>query len=186
MLVAVFRDLDPADKFHDEVWSTGFGRPCIENLGDVGVVHQRQCLPLGFKPGDHALRVHSRLDNFQRDPPPDGCLLFSHVNHPASTLTNLLEQLVMANAVARFFCPRKRLSSFCWPACSWSAKEIACLFVSMEQGFHSSAELDVCLTSLVQITIAVFRRKAESFRENSNIRVRSTVHFANRVFCHLP
>src|SRR6266581_398505 len=103
MFVAVFRDLDPADEFHDEVWATGFGRTCIKHLGDAGVVHQRQCLPLGFKPGDHALRVHSRLDDFQSNPPADRGLLFSHVNHSVSTLTYLLEQLVMANAVAGFF-----------------------------------------------------------------------------------
>src|SRR6266581_6161117 len=131
MLVAVFRDLNPADEFHDEVWATGFGRPCIEDLGDVGVVHQRQRLTLGFKTADHALCVHSRLDDFQSDPPPDRLLLFSHVNYPASALTNLLEQLVMADAVARFFSRWKRLSCSCRLACSWSAKEIACLFVSL-------------------------------------------------------
>jgi hypothetical protein len=60
------------------------------------------------------------------------------------------------------------------------------VLISKQQGFHSSAELDVCLTSLVQITIALFRRKAESFREDGNIRVRSTVHFTNRLFCHRP
>src|SRR5258708_7562671 len=130
MLVAVFRDLHPADEFHDEVWATGFGRPCIKHLADVGVVHQRQCLPLGFKPGDHTLRVHSRLDYFQCDPPPDRFLLFRHVNHPTSALTYLLEQLVMANAVTRFFPRWTRLSGFCWPVCSWFTKEIACLFVS--------------------------------------------------------
>src|SRR5260370_30220463 len=141
MFVAVFRDLDPADEFHDEVWAAGFGRPCIKHLGDVGVVHQRQCLPLGFKPGNHALRVHSWLDDFQSDPPADGLLLLGHVNHPASALTYLLEQLVMANAVARFFSCRKRLSCSRWPLPSWFAKEIACLFVSLQQGFHSAAEL---------------------------------------------
>src|SRR6266850_3598511 len=121
MLIAVFRDLDPADEFHDEVWATGFGRPRIENLGDVWVVHQRQCLALGFKPADHALRVHPGLDNFQCDPPADRGLLFSHVNHSVSTLTYLLEQLVMANAVTRFFSRRKRWSCSCRPARSWSA-----------------------------------------------------------------
>src|SRR6266850_5300374 len=186
MLIAVFRDLDPADEFHDEVWATGFGRPRIEHLGDAGVVHQRQCLPLGFKPGDHVLRVHSRFDDFQGDPPSDRLLLFCHVNHPASALTNLLQQLVTANAVARFFCHRKHLSSsFWWPLRCRSSKEIACLFVSLYQGFHSAAKLDFRLTSLVQITIPLFRRKAESFREDGNIRVRSTVHFTNRAFCHL-
>src|SRR5713226_6940668 len=91
----------------------------------------------------------------------------------------------MANAVAGFFSRRKRLSCFCWPVRSWSAKEIACLFVSLYQGFHSSAKLDVRLTSLVQITIPLFRRKAESFREDGNIRVRSTIHFTNRAFPEL-
>src|SRR6266478_2805034 len=186
MFVAVFRDLDPADEFHDEVWATGLGRPGIKHLGDVGVVHQRQCLPLGFKPGDHAPRVHSRLDDFQSDPPPDRCLLFRHVNHSASALTYLLEQFVMANAVTRFFSRRNCLSCSCWPVPSWSAKEIACLFVRLYQGFHSAAELGVSLASLAQITIALFRRKAQRFREDGNVRVRSTVHFTNRVFCHRP
>src|SRR5260370_37082174 len=112
MLIAVFGDLDPADKFHNEIWATGFGRPGIKPRADIGVVHQRQCLPLGFKPRDHALGVHSRLDDFQSDPSSDGCLLFGHVNHSASTLTYLLEQLVMANAVTRFLCGGMRLSSF--------------------------------------------------------------------------
>src|SRR5260370_16567368 len=115
MFIAVFRDLDPADKFHDEIWETGFGRPCIKHLGDIGVVHQRHCLTFGFKPGDHALGVHSRLDNFQRDPPADRCLLFSHVNHAASALAYLLQQLEMANAVTWFFSRGNHLSSFCWP-----------------------------------------------------------------------
>src|SRR6266702_155082 len=114
-LIAVFRDLYPTDKLHHEIWATGCGRPCIENLGDVGVVHQRQCLPLGFKPGDHALRVHSRLDYLQCDPPSDRLLLFRHVNHSASALTYLLEQFVMADAVTRFFSRRNRLSCSCWP-----------------------------------------------------------------------
>src|SRR6267142_3404548 len=186
MLVAVFRDLDPADKFHDEIRATGFGRSRVKHLVDVGVVHQRHCLALGFKAGNHALRVHSRLDNFQRDPSSDGCLLFGHVNHPASALTNLLEQLVMAHVVARFFSRRKHLSSFWWPLRWRSAKEIACLFVSLQQGFDSEAELDVSLASLAQISIALLRWKPESLRENSNIRVRSTVHFTNKVFCYLP
>src|SRR6266404_2505757 len=184
-LIAVFRDLDPTYKLHHEIWATGCGRPRIENLGDVGVVDQRQCLPLGFKPGNHALRVHSRLDNFQSDPPADRLLLFGHVNQAASALAYLLEQLVMANAVARFFSRGNHLSSF-WRSLRYRfSKEIACLFVSLQQGFHSETELSVSFASLAQITIALFRRKAQSFREYGNIPVRSTIHFVNIGFCYL-
>src|SRR6266404_7871611 len=187
MLIAVFRDLDPTDELHDKVGAARFGRPRIKHLGNVGVVHQRQGLSLGFKPGDHALGVHSRLDDFQGDPPSDRLLLFRHVNHPASALTYLLEQFVMANAVTPFFCHRKHLSSsFWWPLRRRSAKEVACLFVSLYQGFHSASELAVSFASLAQITVALFRWKAQSFREGSNIRVRSTAHFTNRIFCRRP
>ena len=71
MLVAVFGDFDAADEFHDKIRPTGFRRPGIEYLGDVGMVHQRQRLPLGLKPGDDTFGVHARLDDFQRDPPAD-------------------------------------------------------------------------------------------------------------------
>src|SRR5260221_8890756 len=91
----------------------------------------------------------------------------------------------MANAVARFFSRCKHLSSFWWPLRCRSAKKIARVLISKQQGFHSAAQLVVSLASFVQITIAVFRRKAESFREDGNICVRSTVHFVNRAICHL-
>jgi hypothetical protein len=59
------------------------------------------------------------------------------------------------------------------------------VLISKQQGFHSAAQLVDSLASLVQITIALLRRKAESFREDGNIRVRSTIHFINIGFCHL-
>src|SRR6266446_260136 len=91
----------------------------------------------------------------------------------------------MANAVARFFSRWKRLSSLYWPLPCSSLKEIARVLISKQQGFHSSAELAVSLASLVQITIALRRRKAENLREDGNIPVRSTIHFINIGFCHL-
>src|SRR6266487_1853172 len=91
----------------------------------------------------------------------------------------------MANAVARFFSRRKRLSCSCWPLLCRSLKEITRVLIRKQQGFYSAAQFVVSLASLVQITIAVLRRKAESFREDGNIRVRSTIHFTIRAFCNL-
>ena len=52
VLVAVLGDRDALDQLHDEVRPAGVGRAGVEDLGDVGVVHQRQGLPLGLEPGD--------------------------------------------------------------------------------------------------------------------------------------
>jgi hypothetical protein len=49
VLIAVVRDGNPAHQFHHEVGSPEFRRPGIEHLGDVGMVHQRQRLPLGLE-----------------------------------------------------------------------------------------------------------------------------------------
>ena len=50
--VAVVGDRDALDQLHDEVGPAAVGRAGIEHPGDVGVVHQRQRLPLGLEPGD--------------------------------------------------------------------------------------------------------------------------------------
>ena len=80
------------------------------------------------------------------------------------------------SVIARFFSRGNHLSSFWWSLRNRFSKEIACLLVGLQQGLDSAAELRVSLASPVQITIALFRRKAESFREDRDILVRSTVH----------
>ena len=65
------------------------------------MVHQRERLPLRFKPGDDAFGVHARLDDFQGHPPPNGLLLFGQVNDPATAFADLRQQPVSANETAR-------------------------------------------------------------------------------------
>ena len=60
VLVAVLRDANAADQFHHEEGPPGFGRSRIENLRDVGVVHQGEGLPLGLEAGHDLLGVHAR------------------------------------------------------------------------------------------------------------------------------
>ncbi len=58
------------------------------------MVHQRQRLPLRLKVGDHLRRVHARLDDLQRDHPPNRLLLLGHPDDAHPALADLLEQLV--------------------------------------------------------------------------------------------
>ena len=67
------------------------------------MIHHRQCLTLGFKPGDHLPRVHARLDDLQRDAPLDRLLLLGHVDDAHAAFAELLEQLVGADLGAGLF-----------------------------------------------------------------------------------
>ena len=69
VLVAVLDDGVALDEFHDEERAAGVGRASVEDAGDVGVVHERQRLPLGREAADHLASVHAGLDDFDRDPP---------------------------------------------------------------------------------------------------------------------
>ena len=65
VLVAIVRERNALHQLHHEERPAGFGRTGVEDLGDVGVVHQRQGLPLGLEPGQHGSRIHARLDQLE-------------------------------------------------------------------------------------------------------------------------
>ena len=77
------------------------GRPGIEHPGDVRMIHHRQRLPLGLEAGDHLPRVHPRLDDFQRDGPPNRPRLLGHEDDAHAAFADLLQQLVRPDDRAR-------------------------------------------------------------------------------------
>jgi hypothetical protein len=103
VVIAGLGDRHALDQFHDEVGPTALRRPGIVDLGDVGVVHQRQRLPLGLEPGDHLLRVHPRLDDLQGHPPAHGPGLLGDVDDAHPPLADRLHQPVRPDDGARAF-----------------------------------------------------------------------------------
>ena len=87
----------PLDQLHHEVGPAGVGGAGLEHLGDVGVVHHRQRLPLGLEAGDHLPRVHARLDDLERHPAADGAELLGHEHDAHAPLADLFQQLVRAD-----------------------------------------------------------------------------------------
>ena len=84
---------------------TKYGRPVsrragVEHLGDVGVVHHRQRLPLGLEARDDLLRVHAELDDLERDAAPHRLALLGHEHGAESAFADLLQQLVGADRCA--------------------------------------------------------------------------------------
>ncbi len=76
------------------------------------MIHHRQCLPLGFKPGNHLAAVHARLDDLERNAAADGPLLFRHVDHAHAPFADLLQQLVGPDLRAWLFGHRLGMTTF--------------------------------------------------------------------------
>ena len=77
VLVAVLGDRHASDQVHDEVRPAGRWSSGVQHVGDVGVVHQRQGLPLGLEAGDDLPGVHPRLDELDRHLPLTGSVCWA-------------------------------------------------------------------------------------------------------------
>ena len=104
LLVAVAGDRHPLDQLHHEVGSARTaardvapGRTGVEHLGDIGVIHQGQRLPLGLEAGQHLATVHARLHQLERDFALHRLRLLGHVDRAHAPFADLLQQLVRPN-----------------------------------------------------------------------------------------
>ena len=81
----------------------GLGRARVEHLGDVRVIHQGERLALGLEASQHLPRVHTRLDELERDHAPNRFRLLGHVDRAHAALADLLKQLVRADVRAKLW-----------------------------------------------------------------------------------
>ncbi len=100
--IAELGDRHSPDQFHHEVRAPGPRAAGIQDPRDVRVVHQGQGLAFCLEPGNHVARVHSRLENLQRDLAADGLGLLGNEDQAEPTLTDLLHQPVRPDPVANF------------------------------------------------------------------------------------
>ena len=151
VLVAIVGDRDAADQLHDEVGPAGLGGAGVEHPGDVGVVHQRQRLPLGLEPGDDLLRVHARLDDLQRHLAAHGLGLLGHVDDAHAPFADLLQQLVRADDRAGAFHRLGRRESHGRPR-GGRVQEATHLGLGFEQPLDPPAQVRVRATNVVEIS----------------------------------
>jgi hypothetical protein len=103
VLVAVFRDGDTIDQIHYEVRAAAARLPRTENLGDIGMIHQRERLAFGLEAGNDLPRIHSRFEDFESHLAPDGLLLLGHEDDAEAALPDLFQQLVRSDHRAGAF-----------------------------------------------------------------------------------
>jgi hypothetical protein len=85
--VGEVRDRLALHELHDEVGPARFGGAGVEDLGNVGMVHQRQSLALALEARDDLARIHAELHDFERNRAVNRCALLGPVDaaHPALT-----------------------------------------------------------------------------------------------------
>ncbi len=165
LLVAVVGDRHARDQLHDEVRSAGLGGTGVEDLGDVGVVHQGQGLPLGLEAGDDLPRVHAELDDLQRHLAADRLLLLGHVDDAEASLADSFQQFVAADRLARFCARRRSVQRIDLQLRRF--EKTARPRMGRQQPLDAITKLGVVRTSVSQERRAVFRRidVASGFKE---------------------
>src|SRR5208282_997550 len=93
VLIAILRDRQPWHIFHDEVRLTLRREAGPEYLGDEGVIHDSERLPLRLEPMHDRLVVHARLDEFQGHGPAHRCGLLSEPHLPHTAFAEFADEL---------------------------------------------------------------------------------------------
>ena len=98
--VAEGGDLVALDELHREVGAAAFGEPAVDDLGDAGVVHDREGLSLLLEAGDHGLGVHAGLDELEGDPLGEGLASLGDPDGTEATLAEGRDQRPGPDGVA--------------------------------------------------------------------------------------
>ena len=99
VLIAVVRQLDTTHQLHREVGAAVLGGAGVQDLGDIGMLHHRECLPLGLEAGQDLLGVHAGLEDLQRDSAPHRLDLLGLVDDAHAAFAEHLENAVRADAL---------------------------------------------------------------------------------------
>ena len=156
---------------------TKYGRPGVrragvQHLGDVGMVHHRQRLPLGLEAGDDALGVHAQLDDLERHAAADRLLLLGHINHAAAAFADLLQQFVAANPVAGFLSRLQHQANSSLGGRrrgGGTLEKRPCFFAGPEKIFDAPSQSGVPGTSLRKKGVALTHRKTASSAEDGQL-----------------
>src|SRR5262245_59794897 len=103
LLVAVVGDGNTTYQLHDEIRSARACRSGVKHLGDIRMIHQRQCLTFGFEAGDHVASVHAWPNHLQSHLALHRLVLLGDKHETEASLANLLHELVWSDDSARPF-----------------------------------------------------------------------------------
>jgi hypothetical protein len=155
--IAVLVNRRPVDQFHHEIGVPGFRAPAVQHVGDTGMIHQCQSLPLSFETSDNLPCVHTGLDNLQRDFAFDGLLLDRHVDYAHATFADLMDELVAPNLSTRALGNRGHIDRR-RNADGRRLQEVRRVIMCLQKRYDTIVYCTAINTDLVEIGIASFFR----------------------------
>jgi hypothetical protein len=149
------------------------------------MIHHRQRLAFRFEAGDDLFGVHPQLDHLQRHPAAHWFLLFGHIDQATAALADLLEQFIMADAVAGLFArggsvERQRSSHWRDVGPSRSRgrflEKSLCVLAGPQQFFDALAQGWVAGASLVQVRRTLCRGQSPGGAKDSQLALEGFFH----------
>src|ERR1035441_6834345 len=178
-LVAVISNPLTRYQFHHEKRTAALRGAGIEYLGNIGVVHERQSLSFGFKPGDDLPGIHAQLDDLEGDPAADGFLLLGHIDHPAPAFANLLQELVAPNPLAGLVGRSDLHCGWKWRR-SRAFHERSRRLVGAQESLHALAQSSIACTGPLQKCRTLLFGQIEGGIEDSSGRLLGLAHIIDR------
>ncbi len=145
------------------------------------MIHQRQRLPFGLKPGNDAFGVHPRLDDLQGHAPVNRLFLFGHEDHAAAAFADLLQQLVAAHAIAGLFSGGRHGSAWRRGLVGGMFQEIPDLLMPIEQDLDTPAQFIVATASALQKGSAFAHGQLQRFGEECHVSIGGIIHQIMRI-----
>ena len=100
ILVAVLGDGDAVDVLHHEKGPPVIAGSGVKNVGDIGVVHQRQRLTFALEARQHLPAIHAQLDDFQCNLAANRVRLLGQVDRAHTPFADLAQKLIASEVVA--------------------------------------------------------------------------------------
>ncbi len=94
--IAILGDGHPLDVLHHEERTSLVGHASVKHFGDVGMIHDSQCLTLELEARKNVPAVHSQLDELERHAPSNRLNLFGNPNGSHSSFADFFQQTVAA------------------------------------------------------------------------------------------
>ena len=139
-------------QLHHEEWTSLSSDSGVQHTCNVGMVHQRQCLPLGLESSHNLFGVHAGLDDFQGNFAANGFRLLGHVDDSKTSFAELLSKFIGTDLLG--FVPIRCHADRRLESGDWLIKKAVVTFPGRQQRFDSPTQRHIITAHFRQVVVS--------------------------------